>query len=253
MTAYLVRLRYERGAEGVEELFEGLVRAPAYAALTVCHIEADERWFKVFADEGLTELYGIVAGELATDSTDEADKTGKSLAMNVTNDTNQAGADEVTGAGAVDGSVSDEAMDRLLTEETEPVDETYAVKVQLANGSIVDTEIADRFEQAGGGEGGGDGRTLSIEVPGVGLFSVRWELRRQLEPLGVRVLCFGARRDTWASGMQRDMGSGSFAYLLSYPRKDLKPMQHIFDYAPPETIGTVDEQRAYADASPSKK
>ena len=60
-------------------------------------------------------------------------------------------------------------------------------------------------------------------------------------------MCFGARKDVWASGMQRDMGAGLSAYLLSAEGEGRKPEQSIFDYAPPETIGTVDEQQKYAE------
>src|SRR4051794_39501352 len=43
-------------------------------------------------------------------------------------------------------------------------------------------------------------------------------LRREVEPLGWRVLCQGSRRDTWASGMARDMGGGWRLYGLQRGR-----------------------------------
>jgi hypothetical protein len=46
--------------------------------------------------------------------------------------------------------------------------------------------------------------------------------------------------------MQRDMGAGLVAFLLSSEGDERPPYQSIFDYAPPETIGSVEEQRRYA-------
>jgi hypothetical protein len=55
------------------------------------------------------------------------------------------------------------------------------------------------------------------------------------------------RRDVWVSGMGRDMGIGLQAYLLSDPAEGRRPLRSIFDPAPPDTIGTVAEQREYSD------
>lgn len=72
-------------------------------------------------------------------------------------------------------------------------------------------------------------------------------LRRQCETEGLLILCFGARKDVWASGMQRDMGAGLRAYLLSSRNRNRLIQRLIFDDAPKDTIGTVDEQQEYAE------
>ncbi|MBJ7609333.1 MAG: hypothetical protein JF887_07860 [Candidatus Dormibacteraeota bacterium] len=73
-------------------------------------------------------------------------------------------------------------------------------------------------------------------------------LRLQLEAIGLRLCCAGARRDTWASGVQRDMGQGLNCYILTLPRSARRPDQiGIFEPAACELIGTVTEQRAYFD------
>lgn len=118
--------------------------------------------------------------------------------------------------------------------------EIQSVKVQLADGTIMDAEIT--FTNG-----------LRIHIEGVGYFTGKGndyfsqlaDVRSQLEQLGIKVLCFGARTDVWASGLQRDMGLGYRAYLLSADVPGRKPAQCIFDYSPPEKIGTVEEQRQY--------
>jgi len=68
-------------------------------------------------------------------------------------------------------------------------------------------------------------------------------VRRQLEEQGLRLCCAGARRDAWASGMQRDMGQGLTAYILSLPRTAKRPpVVEIFEPTDPELVGTVVEQ-----------
>ena len=72
-------------------------------------------------------------------------------------------------------------------------------------------------------------------------------LREQVE--GIRLCCNGARRDAWASGMQRDMGSGFTTYLLGEtPKGDRPPAVATLDAAPVEMIVTVDEQRSWCRA-----
>jgi hypothetical protein len=50
---------------------------------------------------------------------------------------------------------------------------------------------------------------------GPDLFEALRALRRIVDPLGIRLGVNGARRDAWASGMQRDMGEGRVVYLLT--------------------------------------
>jgi hypothetical protein len=79
------------------------------------------------------------------------------------------------------------------------------------------------------------------------LFECLRTIRRELEPSDVRLCCNGARVDAWASGMARDMGGGKEAYILHMSRRaQPSDLVSIFDPAPVETVGTVDEQEAYA-------
>ena len=59
----------------------------------------------------------------------------------------------------------------------------------------------------------------------------------------------GSRRDTYPSGMTRDMGGGMQVYIM---RPGLRGRQEdlvrTLDDAPPDLIATVDEQRAFAEA-----
>jgi len=70
--------------------------------------------------------------------------------------------------------------------------------------------------------------------------------RLAMEDVGLRPCCAGARRDTWASGMQRDMGQGLTCYVLSFPRTKIRPpVLGTFDVATPEVIGIVADQDAF--------
>ncbi len=62
--------------------------------------------------------------------------------------------------------------------------------------------------------------------------------RRAIEPLGWRVLCNGARKDAYPSGMSRDMGRGFMVY--SIPPEG--PPVQTFDPANAEQVGSVEEQ-----------
>jgi hypothetical protein len=81
------------------------------------------------------------------------------------------------------------------------------------------------------------------------MFEALVRLRRQLEPDGLRVAVQGSRRDTYPSGMARDMGGGMRVYVLRRPglpgRQDLV---QTLDDAPLDQVATVDEQRAFSEA-----
>ena len=77
-------------------------------------------------------------------------------------------------------------------------------------------------------------------------FEALRKARLAMEDLGLRPCCAGARRDTWASGMQRDMGQGLICYVLSFPRTKIRhPVLGTFDAASPDVIGTVADQEAF--------
>jgi hypothetical protein len=71
-------------------------------------------------------------------------------------------------------------------------------------------------------------------------------IRRQLDRENLRLCCAGARRDVWSSGMQRDMGMGLTAYVLTVPRTEQRPpVVGIFDAAETDTVATVADQEAF--------
>jgi hypothetical protein len=89
-----------------------------------------------------------------------------------------------------------------------------------------------------------DGREWSTERADI--FEYLLALRDQVEPLGLRLCCNGARRDAWASGMQRDMGMGTWVYLLTDVDPGQRPPQvRTLDPAPAESVVSVQEQRAW--------
>jgi hypothetical protein len=75
------------------------------------------------------------------------------------------------------------------------------------------------------------------------VFNALVSLRRELEEIGALLLCAGARPDVFPSGMSRDMGGGIKAYVNRIGMPAGKPdIVDIFDYAGPESVGSVDEQ-----------
>jgi hypothetical protein len=75
------------------------------------------------------------------------------------------------------------------------------------------------------------------------LFSCLCQLRNSLEKIGWNILCNGARINSWASTMSRQMGGGFKIYLLTMNEEmDRKNLVRIFDEANAEEIGTVDQQ-----------
>ena len=78
------------------------------------------------------------------------------------------------------------------------------------------------------------------------VFECLMVLRQQLEPEGVRLCCHGSRLDAWASGMQRDMGSGLSTYLLDGVAKgERPPAVPTLAFAPPELVVSRDDQIAW--------
>jgi hypothetical protein len=87
-----------------------------------------------------------------------------------------------------------------------------------------------------------DGTLHSFEVTDA--FKAMQDMREELERRGVQLLCAGARIDSDPSGMLRDMGGGLEIYILpTESRSIVPPILEIFDYAEPELVGTVQQQR----------
>jgi hypothetical protein len=80
------------------------------------------------------------------------------------------------------------------------------------------------------------------------VFECLTQLRLELAKYGYKPLCAGARLDVYPSGMARDMGSGLSAQVMSgEPKTEWEDVQHvhIFDYAEPDSIASVEEQFNY--------
>jgi hypothetical protein len=81
---------------------------------------------------------------------------------------------------------------------------------------------------------------------GPDVFTGLMELRRRVDALGMLICCNGARLDSWASGMQRDMGNGSVCYLLEGVEPGTRPPSvRTLDPAPCDRIATVADQEAW--------
>jgi hypothetical protein len=128
------------------------------------------------------------------------------------------------------------------------------VKLQLPDNSILEANLVlhtryRSFLRAGA-------CFIELQAEGVGKFSKHSndyfgaliKVRRELEAKGIRLLCWGARKDVWPSGMQRDMGAGMTAFQLLEDGTNNPDARSIFEFAAPETVGTVDEQKANAEA-----
>ena len=95
---------------------------------------------------------------------------------------------------------------------------------------------------------------LQLRVPGFDPLEAREHdyfeclvsVRRRLETLGAKAHCWGARRDVWPSGMQRDMGAGLTAYRLG--NESTVEEQSIFSPATEDAVATVDEQQQFAES-----
>lgn len=123
--------------------------------------------------------------------------------------------------------------------------ETIPFRVRLADGTIKDCTLTAQ---------GGPPWALALgginldaaEFVGPDLFEALCLLRQALEKIGAQALCAGARKDVYPSGMSRGMGGGRKAYVTKIgapaSRDDLV---NIFDYAGPELVGSVEEQRAF--------
>jgi hypothetical protein len=79
-------------------------------------------------------------------------------------------------------------------------------------------------------------------IEGNDLFDALINLRKELEGKGVRLLCAGARRDAFPSGMARSMGGARKAYIFELG-KSATELVDIFADAVPDQVCTVDEQQ----------
>jgi hypothetical protein len=94
-----------------------------------------------------------------------------------------------------------------------------------------------------------DGPEGMVVGTGPDQFEALVAVRRTLEKTGWLIAVQGARRDTYPSGMARDMGQGHQVYICrpgcAANREDLVG---TLDDAEIEKLATVDEQRRYFEA-----
>jgi hypothetical protein len=94
-----------------------------------------------------------------------------------------------------------------------------------------------------------EGPNTGLRGEGGDLFDALRDLRAKLDPLGCKLLCNGARRDVWPSGMARDMGHARKAYITRAGHSTtMADLVDIFEYSEPGLIGTVEDQERYRSA-----
>jgi hypothetical protein len=123
--------------------------------------------------------------------------------------------------------------------------ETKTVNIRLPNGAIkecsVDISTDPQYEIIFSGL-----RLTICKFSGLDLdlsdaFNA---LRRELEKMGLQLLCAGARQDVFPSGMSRSMGGGRKAYItrLGFPGG---PLVDIFDYSESEILSSIAQQEKF--------
>jgi hypothetical protein len=75
-------------------------------------------------------------------------------------------------------------------------------------------------------------------------FAALAEARCQFEREGHRLLCYGASRNVWPSGMARDMGLGLKAYQLTIGQRG-GVLREIFESGSDIVPATVEEQTSF--------
>jgi hypothetical protein len=89
-----------------------------------------------------------------------------------------------------------------------------------------------------------DGRLIVGEADDY--FTALLAVRRILEADGVFILCQGARRDVWPSGLAFQMSDGLKAYVLPQGRPATSAdVVELFDPADARAVGTIAEQNTY--------
>jgi hypothetical protein len=91
-----------------------------------------------------------------------------------------------------------------------------------------------------------DHSTGPLTGHGRDLFDAFADLRRHLEPRNWAVAVNGARRDTYPSGMARDMGGARRVYILQLGHPASREnLVNIFGDADPALLGTVAQQQQH--------
>jgi hypothetical protein len=117
------------------------------------------------------------------------------------------------------------------------------IKVLSPHGKIEDIEIRHSSEPPWVMTFSGIG-LRDQSFAGEDLFDALMALRIRLEDMGYRLLCAGARRDVFPSGMARAMGGGRKAYVLILGEPAVV-LVDIFAEVEAEQVGTVAEQQEH--------
>jgi hypothetical protein len=104
-------------------------------------------------------------------------------------------------------------------------------------------------------EGEGDLCRLRLQYPGgevtaeaFDFFEALCQVRRELEKVGWRPVCYGSSKAVYPSGMCREMGSGLKAYRLQLGQPArVEDLVSIFESGPDVEPASVEEQRAFHD------
>jgi hypothetical protein len=79
-------------------------------------------------------------------------------------------------------------------------------------------------------------------------FQALIEIRKQIEPRGVRLHVWGASRNVWPSGMARDMGLGRSAYRMQMGKPaERTDLVNVFATGPGIEPVTIAEQESFKD------
>lgn len=132
--------------------------------------------------------------------------------------------------------------DRDPIEEHRPVD-LIAPDGSIVAGKFLVRELAD----------GPDSVELTLALPdrrfvaaSVDAFEALIQIRREIEPLGMKVLCWGACLHVYPSEMSRSMGIGDSAYRLTLGQfARAADRVSIFDSGPGLVAATVAEQEEF--------
>jgi hypothetical protein len=116
--------------------------------------------------------------------------------------------------------------------------------VQLADGEMVTWHLECSFEESW---------RLSLTDPGKdryeatdwNLYDCLKQIRRRTDKAGILLCCNGARKNTRPSGFYASMGAEVVYREYRWRLGFATDLVGTFDYAPPHTIGTVEEQEAY--------
>lgn len=77
-------------------------------------------------------------------------------------------------------------------------------------------------------------------------FDCLLKTRRILQTKGIFLLCNGARKDVYPSGLTRQMSDGIMAYILEMGKPTMRENRvNIFESASPNEICTIEEQLTF--------